>query len=339
MANLAWSVASTMTSYGIEVRGLWKRYIVREGFRRRRVVEALRGISFSVRRGTVHALLGPNGAGKTTTVRILATLLLPDAGEARVMGYDVVREAKMIREHIGVVLDVSKGFYMSLTGYENLVFYALLKGYSLTDARRRAKEVLELVGLEAMGASRRPYYTYSLGMRARLAIAKALLSDPDVLLLDEPTLGLDVESARMVRSLIQELARMGKTILVTGHNMYEIELVSNEVTIINKGRVVASGSPRELKERLGLVYRVALTLHGVRGERFVEELRKSVSVEKFEAIESGDSVSLTLYVRGSRGSIMQAVLEVVQKLNASLRDLSIVEPSLEDAYLAVIAKG
>ncbi len=322
--------------YGIEVENLWKRYIVREGFRRKRVVEALRGISFRVARGSVHALLGPNGAGKTTTVKILATLLLPDEGTAHVAGFDVVKEANEVRKRIGVVLDVSKGFYMSLTGFENLVFYGLLRGLSLSDAKRRAREVLELVGLEQMGASRRPYYTYSLGMRARLAIAKALLMDPEVLLLDEPTLGLDVESARSIRQLIIELARKGKTILVTGHNMYEIEQIADEVTIISSGKVVASGSPRELKTKLGLVYRVSIKVSGSDSSKLIEKLKNVLPVERLEAIDEGDYISIAMYVRGRREDIASTLFDLAKAMDIRILDLSVVEPSLEDAYIAIV---
>ena len=322
--------------YGIEVENLWKRYIVREGFRRKRVVEALRGISFRVAKGSVHALLGPNGAGKTTTVKILATLLLPDEGTAHVAGFDVVKEANEIRKRIGVVLDVSKGFYMSLTGFENLVFYGLLRGLSLSDAKRRAREVLELVGLEQMGASRRPYYTYSLGMRARLAIAKALLMDPEVLLLDEPTLGLDVESARSIRQLIIELARKGKTILVTGHNMYEIEQIADEVTIISSGKVVASGSPRELKTKLGLVYRVSIKVSGSDRSKLIEKLKNVLPVERLEAIDEGDYISIAMYVRGRREDIASTLFDLAKAMDIRILDLSVVEPSLEDAYIAIV---
>ncbi len=322
--------------YGIEVENLRKQYVVREGFRKRRIVEALKGISFRVAKGSVHALLGPNGAGKTTTVRILATLLLPDGGSARVAGFDVVKEANEVRKRIGIVLDVSKGFYMSLSGFENLVFYGLLRGLSLSEARRRAKEVLELVGLEQMGASKRPYYTYSLGMRARLAIAKALLMDPEVLLLDEPTLGLDVESARMVRKLIVDLSREGKTVLVTGHNMYEIEQIASEVTIIDRGTVVASGSPRELKEKLGLLHRVSIRVGGSDRARFVDLLREGLAIERIDVVDEGDALNVSMYVRSRREEVAQTVFDLARKLDVKILDFSIVEPSLEDAYIAIV---
>jgi len=320
----------------IVVEDLWKRYIVRSGLRRKRVVEALRGLSFSVVRGSVHALLGPNGAGKTTTVRILSTLLLPDSGRAEILGMDVVREAPRVRQVIGVVLDVSKGFYMSLSGYENLVFYGLLKNMSLSDARRRAREVLELVGLEQEGAAHRPYYSYSLGMRARLAIAKALLTDPEVLILDEPTLGLDVESARAVRKLMVELARSGKTILVTGHNMYEIEMIADRVTIINRGRAIASGTPAQLKERLGLLHRLELRVAGDRVEDFVHRLAEALSAEKIDKDVLEGALRVKLYVRRSREDIAQQVFELAKATGVRVLDIAIQEPTLEDAFIAIV---
>ncbi len=320
----------------IDVEDLRKTYISREGFRKKRFIEALRGITFTVSKKFIHALLGPNGAGKTTTVKILSTILLPDGGRASILGFDVVSEADEVRKRIGVVLDVSKGFYPSLTGYENLVFYALLKGYSLSDARKRAREILEFIGLEQMNASKRPYYTYSLGMRARVAIAKALFTDPDVLLLDEPTLGLDVESARTVRKLLIDLAKSGRTILVTGHNMFEIEQIANNVTIIDRGRIIASGNPHELKSRLGLIHRVSIRVSGSDRQRFANILMGVMKIDKIDVEELGEITKIMIYVRSGREEIAQTLFEASRKLNVKVLDLSIEEPTLEDIYLALI---
>lgn len=320
------------------VRDLKKFYEVREGFRGRKVVEALRGISFSVSRGEIHAMLGPNGAGKTTTIKILATLLLPDGGEAYVAGFDVVKQADEVRRRVGISLDVSKGFYPSLSGYENLVFYGLLKGFSISYSRRRAKELLELVGLEGMKASHNPYFTYSLGMRAKLSIAKALFSDPEVLLLDEPTLGLDVESARMIRRLITELARDGKTVLITGHNMYEVEEVAQSVTIINNGVVVASGTPEQLKLRFGLLYKVSLVLKGV-GRDFIEVFKDSLPLEGISVEDLGGSLRITMYVKSRREELVQTLLNILERSNTKVLDISIREPTLEDVYVGLVGGG
>ncbi|MCG2863129.1 MAG: ABC transporter ATP-binding protein [Vulcanisaeta sp.] len=240
----------------IEAYGLRKRFISYErvGFlkRRRVTIEALRGVSFRVGWGEVYGLLGPNGAGKTTTVKILATLLIPDGGYALVNGYDTVKQPQAVRRSIGLVLYPDKGFYSRLSGYENLVYFGRLYGLDKRTAQARARELLEIVGLrEAMD---RPYEEYSLGMRARLAIARALMHDPPILILDEPTIGLDPLSAREVRELVRKLSKEGKAVLFTSHNLWEVEEVCDRVGIINNGSMVIEGSPRDIKDMLGLKY-------------------------------------------------------------------------------------
>lgn len=323
---------------GVIVENLVKSYVSREGFKKKRIVEALRGVSFSASSGEIHALLGPNGAGKTTLIKILATLLLPDSGVAYVEGYNVVSQAGDVRRVIGVVLDVSKGFYTSLTGFENLMFYAMLKGYTYSDAKRRTREVLELVGLWDMGVHNRPYYTYSLGMRARLSIAKALLTDPSVLLLDEPTLGLDVESAKMVRRLIVDLAKEGRTVLITGHNMFEIEQIATSISIINGGKVVASGAPQDLKQRLGLLHKVVIRVEG-RAREFLSRISKTIEISSAVVEELGGVSRITFYAKASREDVIQTVLEALSLVSAKMVDFVFEEPTLEDAYIAVVSGG
>jgi ABC-2 type transport system ATP-binding protein len=323
---------------GVIVENLVKSYVSREGFKKKRIVEALRGVSFSASSGEIHALLGPNGAGKTTLIKILATLLLPDSGVAYVEGYNVVSQAGDVRRVIGVVLDVSKGFYTSLTGFENLMFYAMLKGYTYSDAKRRTREVLELVGLWDMGVHNRPYYTYSLGMRARLSIAKALLTDPSVLLLDEPTLGLDVESAKMVRRLIVDLAKEGRTVLITGHNMFEIEQIATSISIINGGKIVASGAPQDLKQRLGLLHKVVIRVEG-RAREFLSRISKTIEISSAVVEELGGVSRITFYAKASREDVIQTVVEALSLVSAKMVDFVFEEPTLEDAYIAVVSGG
>jgi len=320
----------------IVVEEVKKTYVVRSGFRRTTYVEALKGVSLRVTKGSIHALLGPNGAGKTTLVKIISTLVKPDSGRVLVGGFDAVEEADKVRALIGLVLDVSKGMYGSLTGFQNLVFYGLLKGYSYSDARRRAREVLELVGLDEESAFKKPYYSYSLGMRARVGLAKALFTDPDVLLLDEPTLGLDVSSSMVIRGMLVDFARRGRTILVTGHNMREIEEISSEVTIINRGLVIAQGGINELKRKLGLANVLSIKLEGAGSREFVSRLKGSLQIIKVEANENSVASSYRVYARNSREEIVDAVTKLIKGTSARVVDFSIAEPSLEDAYLAVV---
>ncbi|PNV77464.1 MAG: ABC transporter ATP-binding protein, partial [Thermoproteota archaeon] len=207
-------------SEAIVARELVKIYRTKKG-RRKEEIRALDGVSFKAEKGEIFGLLGPNGAGKTTTVKILSTILTPDSGEAFIDGKSVLKEKEDVRKVIGVTFTVEKGFYNKLTGKENLIYFGVLRGMSFSDARRRADELLDLVGLS--DDKNRLFEEYSLGMRAKLAIARTLMHDPPVLILDEPTIGLDPIAARNVRNLLAELRKEGKTILLTTHNMREAE--------------------------------------------------------------------------------------------------------------------
>ncbi|MEM1635687.1 MAG: ABC transporter ATP-binding protein [Thermosphaera sp.] len=321
----------------INVTNLKKKYRVREGLRKVKYIEAVRDVTFHVRKGEIHALLGPNGAGKTTIIKIISTLLYPDDGVVEVMGLNVVEKPEEVRRVIGLAIDVSKGFYSSLSGFENLVFYGLMKGLSMSEAKRRAKEALSIVELDEMGASDSPYFTYSLGMRARLAIAKALLTDPDVLLLDEPTLGLDVESSKRVRELLVNLSRKGKTILVTGHNMHEIELISNTITIINQGRVVSTGTSDELKTKVGLLYRLILRVPAS-DARFLRDYFSSIMPVKVSssATDVNGISELNMLISAEREEIVEALFKSSKEMGVKILDFQLIEPSLEDAYLAIL---
>jgi oleandomycin transport system ATP-binding protein len=225
--------------YVVEVEGLVKRY---------GKTTALAGVDLAVRPGMVLGLLGPNGAGKTTAVRILATLLRPDGGHARVGGYDVVRQADRVRELVGLT-----GQYAAvdedLTGYENLVLIGRLLELPRRDARQRATELLERFALADAG--RRSVKTYSGGMRRRLDLAASLVTRPSVLFLDEPTTGLDPRGRGDVWQMIRELAADGATVLLTTQYLDEADRLAAEIAVIDHGRLIASGTPAELKAKVG----------------------------------------------------------------------------------------
>jgi oleandomycin transport system ATP-binding protein len=225
--------------FPIEAVGLVKRY---------GKTTALAGLDLAVPPGTVLGLLGPNGAGKTTTVRILATLLRPDAGSAHVAGFDVVREPQKVRAQIGLT-----GQYAAvdedLTGRENLVLIGRLLGLSRSDTRRRAGDLLDRFGLaEAAG---RLVKTYSGGMRRRLDLAASMIGRPHVLFLDEPTTGLDPAGRAAVWELVRDQVAHGATVLLTTQNLDEADRLAAQIAVIDRGRVIAGGSPAELKARVG----------------------------------------------------------------------------------------
>src|SRR5262245_62341714 len=210
--------------------------------------QALSGLDLTVQRGGILGLLGPNGAGKTTAVRVLTTLLRPDAGRARVLGFDVVREAAEVRHHIGLT-----GQYAALDDYlsgrANLVMIGQLGRLSRSQASRRASELLDR--FELTGAAGRAVKTYSGGMRRRLDLAASLIGRPEVLFLDEPTTGLDPNSRAVMWEIIRELAADGTTLLLTTQYLDEADQLANQVAVIDAGRVVAEGTPDQLKAKVG----------------------------------------------------------------------------------------
>jgi len=208
-------------------------------------IRAVNGLSFEVKAGEVVGLLGPNGAGKTTTIRILSTLLQPTSGQASVLGHDVVVEPEKVRSSEGIVFE-STNLYEKLTGFENLEYYGRLYGMDGDAVRSRVQELLDVVGLRDRARDR--VQGFSRGMKQRLAIARALVHDPPVLILDEPTASLDVPAARSIRDLIRTTTASEKkaTVLCT-HNMLEAQYLCTRVVIINKGMKVAEGTPEELE--------------------------------------------------------------------------------------------
>jgi ABC-2 type transport system ATP-binding protein len=222
----------------IETRDLSKRF---EDF------WAVDGVNLHVNAGEVLALLGPNGAGKTTTVRMLTSILRPTRGEARVAGYDVVHQGAQVRASVGVLTE-QHGLYGRMPADEYLDFFGQLYGLELTDRRKRIGHLLEQFGLEA--DQHRHIGEYSKGMRQKLALARALLHEPPVLLLDEPTSAMDPESARLVRDAIRELRSASRAFIICTHNLVEAEELADQIAIIRRGKIIAKGSPKTLKASL-----------------------------------------------------------------------------------------
>jgi len=213
--------------------------------------EVLKGVNLEVRRGEALGLLGPNGAGKTTLMEILCTLLLPTSGQASVGGYDVVREARQVRKVVSYCPSTSDNFYPRLTGVANLEFYALLNNLSPQEARRKIQTVLDLVELDV--SSDAPFQHYSEGMKQRLALARALLTDPELLLLDEPTRSLDPVLQDEIRKFVRErvVAKLGKTVLLVTHSLVEAEQVCDRLAILHRGQIVSIGTPQEIMQAGG----------------------------------------------------------------------------------------
>jgi len=319
----------------IEVESLARTYRSRKGVLRRRTteVEALRGISFQVARGELFGLLGPNGAGKTTTIKILTTLLLPSSGSARVLGFDPASEPNEVRRRIGYVFGGDRGLYDRLSALDNLRYFADLYRVPVSDRRRRVAELLELVGLK--GRERERVETYSRGMRQRLHIARGLLHDPEVLFLDEPTIGLDPVGARELRDTIAGLRDAGKTILLTTHYMYEADELCQQIAVISDGAFVAHGTPADLKARVKDRHVVEIETFGI-GDRELERLREVPEVASV-TLETREHSQVVVVQSAAGAEIVPALLGAIE--GTTVGKVIAREPTLEDAYIELVRPG
>jgi ABC-2 type transport system ATP-binding protein len=319
----------------IEAIDLRRTYKTTTGVLRRRPleVEAVRGITFAVERGELFGLLGPNGAGKTTTIKMLITLLLPTSGEARVLGHDVVHDAREVRRKIGYVFGGDRGLYERLSALDNLRYFAELYGVSGRDGRHRIDEVLELVGLQ--GREKERVEGYSRGMRQRLHIARGILHDPEVVFLDEPTIGVDPVGARELRQTIGELVRAGKTVLLTTHYMFEADTLCDRIAVIAKGLIVGEGTPAQLKSGVAEGSVTEIEVFGV-DEPAVARLRGLDGVTAVTVEEQEQKQLLVVQTSGER-ELTHALLGQLD--GVAVGRVSSREPTLEDAYVALVTAG
>jgi ABC-2 type transport system ATP-binding protein len=318
----------------VEAHDLHRTYRTSTGTLRRKWkdVEAVRGVSFAIEQGELFGLLGPNGAGKTTTIKMLITLLIPTNGTASVLGYDVVKDAREVRRRIGYVFGGERGVYERLSGYDNLRYFAELYGVPPREIRPRIDALLELVGLK--GREQERAEGYSRGMKQRLHIARGLLHDPPVIFLDEPTIGLDPVGARELRATIASLAEAGKTILLTTHYMFEADALCDRIAVINRGEIVAQGTPADLKRDVAQGTVVEVEVFGV-PERTVERVRGLSGVQSV-SVEEREQAQMLIVQTGADVELTQAILGQLD--GANVGRISRREPTLEDAYVTLVAE-
>jgi len=286
-------------------------------------VQAVDGLSLAVEKNTIYALLGPNGAGKTTTISILTTLASPSAGTARVLGYDVVEDERAVRRSIGVtfqemVLD------QALTGRQVLMYHGRLYGLSSTECRRRSNELLSLVDLS--DSADRKCRTYSGGMKRRLELARALVTVPNVLFLDEPTLGLDPNGRTRIWTYIADLMqRTELTVLLTTHYLDEAEQLADRVGIMEGGRLVADGSPSELIEALGAD---TVTLRGEGSSpALIQRLRGLDEVQGITAVDGGVLIGVS-----SSSRRIAEIVAAAGEVDFRIKDVSVAKPNLGSVF-------
>jgi ABC-2 type transport system ATP-binding protein len=306
----------------IEARELTRDYVTRRGHRR-----ALDAVSFTVEHGQVVGMLGPNGAGKTTCVRILTTLLLPTSGVARIEGVDVTESPRAVQRMVGVSFGGDAGLYTRLSGRDNLRYFGTMYGLSGRQLAVTTDRLLERVGLAERGRDR--VETYSRGMRQRLHIARALVHAPGVLILDEPSSGLDPAHARQLRDLVGNLRAEGHAVLLTTHDMLEAEQVCQQVVIVREGRIVKGATVRALREEVARVvgHRVEIESRIDIPDSFLAKL------PGFVRVEGRQPPAITVF--SHEPAAMASVL--MEYLPEYIQSISISTPTLEDAYLATVA--
>jgi len=293
-------------------------------------VRAVDGVSFSVRRGEIYGLLGPNGAGKTTTIRMTIGIIAPDRGEAYIMGYNVHKEPVKARSFIGVVPEISNP-YVDLTAWENLMLVGGIYCIPKKVIVKRAENLLKI--LKIYDARNRKVKVLSKGMRRRLLLAMALISDPEILFLDEPTSGLDIISARMIRSFLLKLKEQGKTVILTTHNIDEAGMLCDRVAIMNKGRIIARGTPKELKIRFGEYTRILLCFDKEVDAKLIREC-----FNPYEVVVQGRRLIIVCRSKDLR-DILDQIVCIVKEYDLSIEEIQASGLNFEDVFIKVIGES
>ncbi|MFQ6088338.1 MAG: ABC transporter ATP-binding protein [Candidatus Methanofastidiosia archaeon] len=317
----------------IKIENLSKTYVSKERKKifksKRKEVKALKNINLEIYEGEIFGLLGPNGAGKTTLIKCLTTLLLPTEGTAWINDFNLQKNENMVRASIGCMLMGERGLYWKLTGRENLEFFASL--YHVPSPRRRKKisELIELLDLNEI--IDRTVETYSSGQKMKLAFAKSLINEAPILILDEPTVTMDVHSARELRGIVKDLNEGGHTVIYTTHQMDEAEELCSRVAIIDRGEIIALGSVKELKSQIS---KEAVTkIEGIIPDKAFEILKRMDGIKNI-AITKEDGVSKLVIVSENSRIMLPKVIRILFEYHSTIEYISPEDITLEDVFIA-----
>lgn len=298
-------------------------------------IRALHDVSLAVEEGQIVSVLGPNGAGKTTTMKMLSTLLEPTQGTIHVLGIDVAKEPRKVRARLGAMLSGERSLYWKLTGRENLEYFAALYHVPPEETKVRIERSLEAVKL----LDRADDYVerYSTGMRQRLALARALLPDPPLVILDEPTVGLDPQSARDLRDRVRELKRQGRTVLLTTHYMEEADQLCDRIAIIDHGQIVALDAPAALKRRIRAEEVVRLEIGQSSDDAaLLARLGRTASIARSERHDG--TLAVTAHCASAR-DFVPAAFDAARSAGATIQHVEVVPVSLEDVFLSLTGRA
>lgn len=316
----------------IETKELTRVFDSAEGvlLKKKKKIVAVDHVTFTVKEGELFGLLGPNGAGKTTTIKMLTTLLVPTEGDAYINGWHVVTEAQKIRSRINVIFGGERGLYLRLSGKDNLRYFSDLYSVPPAIQKERILKLLQLVGLEDHADKK--VENYSRGMKQRLHIARGLINDPSIIFMDEPTIGLDPEGARSLRTIIKELASQKKTVFLTTHYMFEADELCDRIALLKEGKIITIDTPKSFKEKVSDTTVIEMEGH-------------NIPRDIISALESHDYVKMVTTSQQDMNQIVQihtvpstdTVMEILQKLHkVELSNIRIREPTLEDAYIKLM---
>ncbi|WP_432664820.1 ATP-binding cassette domain-containing protein [Wukongibacter baidiensis] len=315
----------------IEVKNLKRNYCTNIGVlkREKKIVNALKGISFDVKKGEIFGLLGPNGAGKTTTIKILTTLLTPTSGEAKVLGYNCFGDERKLRKKINFIFGGERSLYWRLSAWDNLSYFCDLYGIEEKIKKERIENLLDLVGLTDKAHFK--VESFSKGMKQRLQIARGLVNDPEVLFLDEPTIGLDPSGAKTLRYIIRHLSDYGKTIVLTTHYMHEADELCDRIAVINNGEIIALDKPENLKENLEDSVIEIKMLHC--DNELISEIGRidSVTSNSVKKIDNVHTLNITCKDARKTIALVNEKMSDYEVLSIGMR-----EATLEDVYLKMI---
>jgi ABC-2 type transport system ATP-binding protein len=299
-------------------------------------IEAVKGVSFEIKKGEIFGLLGPNGAGKTTTIKMIAGLLKPSAGKVILNGIDVENNSLEALRNIGTVLAGDRSIYWKLTARENLEYFAALYGFSKKDGKKRTEMILDKLGLTDRADE--VVEKYSTGMKQKVALGKALMPDAPVVLLDEPTLGLDPQAAINLRETITNLKAEGKTILITTHYMEEADFLSDRIAIIDNGEIIALDTPENLKKSLKDVKKIKITTDKF-NEFLEDEIKKIDKVEHVAYLYDDETNRFNVLIHHNDGEeLVQKIIELFNSNNIKLMSMNVKEPTLEDVFIKMTGK-